>query len=52
LLLPGLPEESHWSIGVAQKKLTSDMNDLVEAMKNTIMNSETPMEGWTDLQIL
>jgi len=39
-----LPEEAHWSIGVAQKKLTSDMNDLVEAMKKTIMHSETPME--------
>lgn len=46
LLLPGLPDESdRRNVEVAQKKLTSHMNDLVEAMKKTIMHSETPMEG-------
>lgn len=38
-------DAAHWTIDVAQKKLTADMNDLVEAMKRTIVHSDTLMEG-------
>lgn len=52
LLLPTLAEDAHWSIGVAQKKLTTNMNNLVESMKKAIMHSDTPMEGTVCIQNL
>ncbi|OTF72469.1 hypothetical protein BLA29_009279 [Euroglyphus maynei] len=38
-------EHCHHHIILAQKKLSTDMNDLVESMKKAIMYSDTPMEG-------
>lgn len=45
LFLESVPEDAHCNICLAQKKLSTDMNDLVESMKKTINYSETPMEG-------
>lgn len=45
VLLNTLPAKTHYDVGLAQKKLSADMNELVESMKKTITHSETPMEG-------
>lgn len=45
IFLEAIPDDEHRLITLAQKKLSTDMNDLVESMKKAIMYSETPMEG-------
>lgn len=51
-LLSQTQTDYRWPINAAQKKLTSDMNELVESMKKAIMQSDTPLEGNLDHQIL
>ncbi|XP_027204780.2 protein tyrosine kinase 2 Fak [Dermatophagoides pteronyssinus] len=45
IFLEAIPDDEHRLITLAQKKLSTDMNDLVESMKKAIMYSETPMEA-------
>ncbi|KPM11320.1 focal adhesion kinase-like protein [Sarcoptes scabiei] len=45
IFLQTIPIEKHQNVSQAQKKLSLDMNDLVESMKKTITYAETPIEG-------
>lgn len=51
MMLVTLPAETHYDVSLAQKKLSADMNELVESMKKTITHSETPMEGLLDISV-
>ncbi|UXI16519.1 palmitoyltransferase ZDHHC15 [Sarcoptes scabiei] len=45
IFLQTIPIEKHQNVSQAQKKLSLDMNDLVESMKKAITYAETPIEG-------